>query len=95
MNGWTLVSLDLEWELGRLGIWIADEAAVPRRILAEEVVDLRVPRHLASGAPASIEKVQKFSDAQAQLETLRIEVSGGDVIEISARKFLLPAPAPA
>jgi len=90
MHDWTLVAIHMDWAAGHVRIELRNRKSVNVTLVAEKVSKLHVPRLQAWGPSVSINEVTGPRDIGGSKQLL-IEVQSGDVIEIAADSFILPA----
>lgn len=86
-HDWTLVSLNVSWQIGELEIEMLDSASERRIWVAKNLVSLILPRQHPWGPSVSINKVGA-SNVGGNVNA-RIEMQSGDVIECNAGSFEL------
>ncbi|WP_167528674.1 hypothetical protein [Paraburkholderia azotifigens] len=86
-HDWTLVSLNVSWQIGELEIEMLDSTSTRRTWIAKNLVSLVLPRQHPWGPSVSIYKVE-VSNAGTNV-TARLEMQSGDVIECIAGSFEL------
>jgi len=92
MHDWTLIAIHLDWTIGRVVIELRNRRSINVALVAERVSALHVPRLQDWGPSASINEVKGPTDIVGG-KRLSIEMQSGDVIEICASSFILPAEA--
>lgn len=91
MHDWTLVRIRLDWRDARVTIELEDSTFTVRRLIAEGVRELRVPKANEWGPSVSVNEVSEIEAEHGQGRCLRIEMQSGDVIQIVAERIALPA----
>jgi hypothetical protein len=89
MHDWTLISLTVDWETGEATIELRSPAG-KRRLLAQALREISVPRAQPWGRSASINAVDGPTVQKEGLSRLAIEMQSGDLIEIVAQSFDIP-----
>jgi hypothetical protein len=90
LHDWTLISITLHWESGKLTAEFRGADSAIRLLIAKDVCDLKVPRTYPWGSSVSVNGISLVSETSAERKSLTIEMQSGDVIEISAADFELP-----
>jgi hypothetical protein len=90
MHDWTLVTISMLWDPGRVTIEFLDSASVTRTLVAEGVRDLRIPRTNDWGPSVSVNTASPLESLATGAQRLKIEMQSGDVIEIVADQFAIP-----
>lgn len=90
MHDWTLLAIHFDWAIGRVAVELRNRSSMNVTLVAEGVSKLHVPRLQDWGPSVSINQVTGPTD-MAGVKHLSIEMQSGDVIEISASSFILPA----
>jgi hypothetical protein len=86
-HDWTLVGLNINWQIGELQIEMLDSASARRMWVAKNLVSLVLPRQHPWGPSVSINKVEAVNVGGNV--TARLEMQSGDVIECTAGSFEL------
>lgn len=86
-HDWTLLSLDFDWAAACVSIRICGPGSVDRKLVAEDVSQLLVPRHLPWGRSVSINGVQVADVSDRGCNSMEIEMQSGDIIRIEAARF--------
>jgi hypothetical protein len=91
LHDWTLVRIAVEWEAGTVRVDLQSPSG-PRCLCAAGLQDLRVPQSTPWGPSISVNAVRgPLGKPSQDTTTLAIEMQSGDVIEITARSFDIPA----
>ena len=90
MHDWTLVTISMLWNLGRVTVDLRDRTSSVRTLVAEGVRELRIPRTNDWGPSASVNAASPLQALPTGAQRLRIEMQSGDVIEIVADRFDVP-----
>jgi hypothetical protein len=90
MHDWTLVSLLFDWERACVTLSLRNPKTEQVSLIAENVVNLSVPKCDDWGSSASVNMVSGPAPRPDGIEVLRLEMQSGDVIEIAAGSFILP-----
>jgi hypothetical protein len=91
MHDWTLKMINYEWHSARVSLELEDLTSSSKVIVAEGVRDLHVPHTNEWGQSVSVNEVSEVELLQSGLRRLRIEMQSGDVIQIVALQFTIPA----
>lgn len=89
MHDWTLESVHFDWPSAVAELRLVSPLG-PATIAAEGVHDLKIPRSMPWGPSRSVNVTDGPTPMGGSLQSLRIEMQSGDVIEIVARTFALP-----
>ncbi len=92
MHDWTLTAIHFDWTAGCVTIELKNQSSKKVAVVADGVSTLVVPRLQEWGPSSSVNELRGPSDITGG-KHLFIEMQSGDVIEISARTFILPAEA--
>lgn len=90
MHDWSLLSLAVDWGTGEVQLSVQSPAG-QSSIRALDLHELHVPRARAWGPSVSINTVDGPTPREDGLVRLAIEMQSGDLIEIVARSFEMPA----
>lgn len=90
MHDWTLVSMTFDWQAASVTLCLRNPSSETVSLVAENVVNLSMPRRDEWGRSASVNEVAGPALRSDGTQTLRIEMQSGDVIEITADSFVLP-----
>jgi hypothetical protein len=90
VHDWTLVSICMDWSTGNARVQLFDNQSVAREILTIDVSNLVVPRTLDWWPSVSVNEVIGPIVLDERNSRLQIEIQSGDVIDLTARNFLLP-----
>ena len=90
MHDWTVVTISMLWDLGRVTVELRDSASSVRTLVAEGVRELRIPRTHDWGPSASVNTASPLEALPTGAQRLKIEMQSGDVIEIVADQFDIP-----
>jgi hypothetical protein len=93
MHDWTLKSISLDWRPGALAIGLLGPKSLTA-ITARDIRELHVPRRFGWGPSASVQSIEGPTKHDGELLRLTIQMHSGDVIEIVAAAFDLPAKQP-
>lgn len=88
MHDWTLVNITFDWEGARVTV-VLRSPKQQRVLLADGVMDLKVPKVNAWGPSSSVNGTSETIADATGTRQLKIEMQTGDVIEIAAREFTL------
>jgi len=91
MHDWTLKKIEFDWHAARVTIDLEDSTYTTRSLIAEGVQDLHVPRVNEWGPSVSVNEVSDIEPMSSGLHRLKVEMQSGDVIQIVARRFVIPA----
>lgn len=86
-HDWTLIGLNISWQIGELQVEMLDSASKRRMWIAKNLVSLVLPRQHPWGPSVSINKVEASKVGSSI--TARLEMQSGDVIECIAGSFEL------
>jgi uncharacterized protein YaiE (UPF0345 family) len=89
MHDWTLLSIEVVWEMGRAELTFRspDREEV---LVSEGVVEVHIPRRREWGPSASVNGVKGPLSINGGLQAIEIEMQSGDVIRIVAASFRMP-----
>jgi hypothetical protein len=90
MHDWTLITISMLWDSGRVTIELRDRTSSIRALVAEGVRELRIPRTNDWGSSVSVNTVSPLEALPTGAQRLKIEMQTGDVIEIVADQFAMP-----
>jgi hypothetical protein len=90
MHDWTLKKIEFDWPSARVTIDFEDLTSTVKRLVAERVSDLHVPRANEWGPSVSVNEMPEVETLPSGLRVLKIEVQSGDVIRIVAERFAVP-----
>ncbi len=90
MHDWTLLSVAVDWKIGQV-LLETDSPSGPATVRVLGLRELRVPRAHPWGKSVSINTVEGPSRREDEFSYLRIEMQSGDLIEIVASSFEMPA----
>ncbi|OYD64895.1 UNVERIFIED_ORG: hypothetical protein BDU10_7516 [Burkholderia sp. CF145] len=86
-HDWTLVGLNVSWQIGELQIEMLDSDSKRRMWIAKNLVSLVLPCQHPWGSSVSINNVEATNVGSNV--TARLEMQSGDVIECIAGSFEL------
>jgi hypothetical protein len=89
MHDWTLLSISFDWEAARVTVLLRTHGAVVKTLVANDVVDVKIPKRQEWGPSVSVNTTSEVPSATAATTNLKIEMQTGDVIEIVAGTFTL------
>ena len=89
MHDWTLISISFDWEAARVTVVLREHGPVIRTLVANDVVDVKIPKRHEWGPSVSVNATAEVTSATAETTHLKIEMQTGDVIEIAAGTFTL------
>ena len=89
MHDWLLISISMDWDLGRLTVELRDSASTVRVVTAVGVRNLQVPKETPWGPSNSVNS-SSIEVLPAGTKRLQIEMQSGDVIEVVAEQLSIP-----
>jgi hypothetical protein len=89
MHDWTLESIHFDWLSAVAELHLRSPTG-HETVTARGVQDLKAPRLSPWGASASINVTDGPNLSDNGLQTLRVEMQSGDVVEVTAEFFKLP-----
>ena len=90
MHDWIFVTLLVEWLKGVVTITLKNSTSSDVFIVAEGLVDLKVPKRDEWGESVSINEVDGPRALDNGNSYIAIEIQSGDKIEIAAKSIYLP-----
>jgi hypothetical protein len=90
MHDWSFVSLFMEWSLGKATITLKDNNSVDVFLVADGLVDLKVPKQEEWGKSISVNEINGPTVLTNGNCYIAIEIQSGDKIEIEAKSIKLP-----
>jgi hypothetical protein len=88
LHDWTLLSVNYEWENSKCTL-LLDGPDARKELIAQDVSDLRVPRHNDWGPSVSVNSVTDPVRQGDGTYLLTIKMQTGDEISITAAEFAL------
>jgi len=82
-------SILFDWEAARVTVLLREYGPVIRTLVANDVVDLKIPKRHEWGPSVSVNGTTEETSATPATTHLKIEMQTGDVIEIVAGTFTL------
>lgn len=90
MHDWTFVTLMVEWAEGLVTFTFRNSSGTEVFLIAEGLVNLKIPKREAWGQSISINEVEGPILLENGNSYLVIEIQSGDKIELEARSISLP-----
>ncbi|SDT88701.1 hypothetical protein [Halopseudomonas salegens] len=90
MHDWTLLTLIVDWANGTITIAFRNCQSQEVFLIAEGLIDLRVPKREEWGGSVSVNEVDGPKVLQNGSLYFSIEMQSGDKIEMEARSISLP-----
>jgi hypothetical protein len=91
MHDWMLMKIEFDWQAARVTVFLEDSTCTGRSLIAEGVHDMHIPRKNEWGPSVNVNEVHEIESMSSGLHRLKIEMQSGDVIQIVAQRFGLPA----